>query len=112
MQRITPTTVLANHTRQDTVISGNTGCVPKRWKEVKATDGSVFLTGNPEYTEQVQKGEVIRQQSKVITDDDIRAVLLSSGFTVKEGQDDLMPYVFTSVRRIEQLILNRLKNAA
>ncbi len=38
-----------------------------------------------------------------ITDDDIRRVFLANGFTVKEGQTDLKPYVFAAARALLEL---------
>ncbi len=35
-----------------------------------------------------------------ITDEQIRAVFLENGFTVKEGQADLKPYVFAAARAL------------
>ena len=35
-----------------------------------------------------------------LTDEQIRAVFLSNGFTVKEGQTDLKPYVFQAARAL------------
>ncbi len=37
---------------------------------------------------------------KTITDDQIRAVFLANGFTIKEGQTDLKPYVFQAARAL------------
>lgn len=35
-----------------------------------------------------------------MTDDQIRAVFLANGFTVKEGQTDLKPYVYAAARAL------------
>ena len=37
---------------------------------------------------------------ETITDDQIRAVFLANGFTIKEGQTDLKPYVFAAARAL------------
>lgn len=42
-----------------------------------------------------------------LSDEEIRDVMLSNGFTIKEGYADLKPYVFQAVRAIEQAILEK-----
>ena len=47
-----------------------------------------------------------------VTDDQIRAVFLANGFTVKEGQTDLKPYVFEAARALlalQQVRIDELK---
>lgn len=43
----------------------------------------------------------------MITNDDIREVFLAAGFTVKEGQADLKPYVFQAARMLLALKASR-----
>ena len=40
-----------------------------------------------------------------LTDAEIRSIFLANGFTVKEGQTDLKPYVFEAARAIEAKVL-------
>lgn len=40
----------------------------------------------------------------LLTDDEIRETYLGNGFTVKDGQHDLKPYVFASARAIEAAV--------
>lgn len=44
--------------------------------------------------------EFARPTSKVITDNEIRSVFLAHGFSIKDGQDDLKPYVYAAARAL------------
>jgi hypothetical protein len=41
----------------------------------------------------------------MITKDQIREVFLKNGFTIKEGQTDLKPYVYNAAEELVSLIL-------
>lgn len=43
----------------------------------------------------------------MITNDDIREIFLAAGFTIKEGQTDLKPYVFNAARMLLALKASR-----
>lgn len=39
-----------------------------------------------------------------LTDEQIKEIMLANGFKIKEGQDDLMPYVYAAARAIEDAV--------
>lgn len=45
--------------------------------------------------------------SILISKDDVRNVFISSGFKIKEGQEDLAPYVYEAAFNLIMLINNR-----
>lgn len=40
------------------------------------------------------------EKDAALTDDDIRRIFMANGFTIKEGQSDLKPYVYAAARAI------------
>lgn len=48
-----------------------------------------------------------KQEPARLSDEEIREVMLTNGFVVKDGHSDLKPYVFQAVRAIEQAVLGK-----
>ena len=46
-----------------------------------------------------------KEKRKSLTDKEITEIMLANGFTIKDGCDNLKPYVFQAVRAIERRIL-------
>lgn len=79
------------------------------------TDDSTRLVVLP-VTTPAATGEIMRQITNEVnanlplgtnvTTDDIRRVFIAHGFTVKEGQSDLKPYVFDAARALLRLARN------
>lgn len=40
---------------------------------------------------------------KPLSEDEIRSIMLANGFTIKDGCEDLKPYVYAAVRAIEKM---------
>jgi hypothetical protein len=44
----------------------------------------------------------------ILSDDEIRALFIAAGFTVKDGHADLKPYVYAAARAVERAVVSRL----
>lgn len=61
------------------------------------TQADVELADGDEWAEPLFLGPLAARR---ITNEDIRRVFLENGFTIKEGQNDLKPYVFAAARAL------------
>lgn len=43
----------------------------------------------------------------ILSDEEVRSIFMANGFTIKDGQTDLKPYVYASAKALERAVLDK-----